>query len=204
MRFALRHWTALLIVLVIAAWGVFYLPHTPSYAIFELKQKIDARNGEAAANYVDFQKVVRNAGYEMVQGDSKDSSPDPSNLLGQLLAKSAVDLFSGPMAGMLRQWAVEQVNNGAKQVQMPPAAVAGAIALLHRDDDTAYTRWTDKKGRLWEVRMAREDGQWKIVEVKNIRELLDKLKRHEEKELNRPPSWGAPPSSPEPPPMPGA
>lgn len=203
MGFALRHWTALLIVLVIAGWAIFYLPHTPSYAIFELKQKIDAHNGEGAANYVDFQQVVRNAGYEMVQGNGNDSNPDPSNLLGQLLAKSAVDLFSGPMAGMLRQWAVEQVNDGAKQVQMPPAAVAGAIVLLHHDDDTAYTRWTDKKGRLWEVRMAREDGQWKIVEVKNIRELLDKLKRHEEKEFNSPPSYSAPPPPPAPP-MPGA
>ena len=50
-----------------------------------------------------------------------------------------------------------------------------------------WTQWTDKKGQLWEVRMAREDSGWKIVEVKNVRELLEKLKRHEEKELNQPP-----------------
>ncbi len=192
MGFVLRHWTALLIILVIAGWGIFYLPYTPSYAIFQLKQKIDAHDGDAAANYVDFQQVVRNAGYEIVQGDNGGGSPDPSNLLGQLLGKGAVDLFSGPMAALLRQWAIDQVNNGAKQVQMPSAAVAGAIVLLHRDNNSAYTRWTDKKGRLWEVRMARENGQWKVVEVKNIRELLNKLQRHEEKEFNNPPSYGAP------------
>jgi hypothetical protein len=204
MGFVLRHWTALLIILVIAGWGIFYLPYTPSYAIFQLKQKIDAHDGDAAANYVDFQQVVRNAGYEMVQGDNGGSGPNTSNLLGQLLGKSAVDLFSGPMAGLLRQWAIDQVNNGAKQVQMPPAAVAGAIALLHRDNNIAYTRWTDKKGRLWEVRMARENGVWKIVEVKNIRALLNKLQQHEEKEFNNPPSYGAPAPPPEPPPVPGA
>jgi hypothetical protein len=69
---------------------------------------------------------------------------------------------------------------------MPPAAVAGAIVLMHRNGDSAYTRWTDHKGQVWEVRMAREDGAWKIVEVKNVKQLLEKLQRHEEKELNNP------------------
>ncbi|MGH7879122.1 MAG: hypothetical protein ACREQD_06450 [Candidatus Binataceae bacterium] len=71
---------------------------------------------------------------------------------------------------------------------MPAAGVAAAILLLHRDGDTAYTRWTDHKGQVWEVRMAREDGRWKIVEVKNVRALLEKLRRHEQKEFNTPSS----------------
>lgn len=201
MPFIRRHWTAILIIVVLAGWAIFYLPSTPSFAIFQLKQKIDARDGQAAANYIDFQQVVRNAGYEMVQGGANN---DPSNLLGQLLGKSAVDLFSGPMAALLRSWAIDQVNNGAKQVQMPVAAVAGAIVLLHHDDDSAYTRWTDKKGQVWEVRLARENGAWKIVAVKNIRELLQKLQHHEEKEFNNPPSYGAPPPEPPPPSGPSA
>src|SRR6185312_13098302 len=116
MPFIRRHWTAILIIVVLGGWAIFYLPHTPSFAIFQLKQKIDARDGQAAANYVDFQLVVRNAAYEMVQGDSSGANNDPSNLFGQLLGKSAVDLFSGPMAALLRSWAIDQVNNGAKQV----------------------------------------------------------------------------------------
>jgi len=190
MSFVSRHWTALLIVLVLGGWALFYLPDTPSYAIFQLKQCVDARNGDAAANFVDFQKVVQAAGTEMIQGDNSGSdNPNNgpgSNLLGQLLGKGMIDLFSGPMAALLQQWAVQQVNDGVQQVQMPPAAVAGAIALLHRDGDAAYTRWTDHKGQVWEVRLAREDGHWKIVEVKNVRALLEKLRRHEEKEFNQP------------------
>jgi hypothetical protein len=190
-RFMLRHWTAVLIVVVAGGWAIFYFPDTPSYAIFRLKQNIDARNGNGAAGYVDFQQVVRAAGYEMVQGDSSgaggpDSGGGSPNLLGQLLGKGAVDLFSGPMAAMLQSWAVQQVNDGAPQLQMPPAAVAGALILLRHHGDSAWTQWTDKKGQLWEVRMAYEDGGWKIVEVKNVRQLLEKLKRHEEKELNQP------------------
>jgi hypothetical protein len=186
-RFAIRHWTTILILVVIGIWAIFYLPTTPSYAIFELKQAVDAHNGNAAASYVDFQKVVRNAGYEMVQNqDDGSGNGDASNLIGQLVGKGAVDLFSGPMAALVQQWAVQKVDDGAKEVQMPGAAVFGAILLLRHDRDGSYTQWTDKKGQVWEVRMEREEGGWKIVQVKNVKQLLEKLQRHEEKQFGGP------------------
>jgi hypothetical protein len=192
MGVVVRHWTAILIVLLAAGWAIFYLPDTPSFTIFRLKQAIDNRDGDTAATYVDFQKVVRNAGYEWLQngngGSGSGGGGDSGNPISQLFGKGAVDLFSGPMASLLKRWAVDQVDNGVKQVQMPPAAVVGAIVMLHRNDDTAYTRWQDKKGQVWEVAMAREDGSWKIVEVKNVKQLLDKL---------RPPESDSPDSSPE-------
>jgi hypothetical protein len=197
-RFALRHWTSILIIVALAAWAVFYLPDTPSFAVFQLKQSIDARDGSGAARYVDFQSVVRNAGYEMV--DERNSSG--GNILGQLLGKGAVDLLSGPMAGLLQSWATQQVNNGAKNIQMPPVAVVGALVTLHRSGDAAFTRWQDHKGQVWEVRMARENGQWKIVEVKNVKQLLDKLQRQQEKELGGPPTSPDVPPAPEAPPTP--
>jgi hypothetical protein len=198
--FALRHWTSILIAIALAVWAVFYLPDTPSYAIFELKQSIDARDGAGAARYVDFQKVVRNAGYEMVDDPNSSSS---GSLLGQLIGKGAVDLLSGPMAAMLQTWATQQVDNGAKQLQMPAIAVVGAVVMLHRSGDAAFTRWQDHKGQVWEVRMARENGQWQVVEVKNVKQLLDKLRRQQEKQFNSAP---AVPSSPEavPPPSDGS
>lgn len=187
MRFALRHWTAILIIVLIAGWAIFYLPATPSYAIFELKQAVDARNGSAAASYVDFNKVVKNAGYEMVQNQNSGSGgTDASNIIAQLVGKGAVDLFSGPMAALLQQWAVQQVNDGAQQVQMPAAAVAGAALLLHRNDGAAYTQWTDHKGQVWEVRMEREADGWKIVQVKNVAQLLEKLKRQHQNQFANP------------------
>jgi hypothetical protein len=103
------------------------------------------------------------------------------------------------MAAQLRQWSVQQVNDGAHQVQMPGIAVAGAIILLHKDGSVAYTRWTDKKGQIWEVRLTREENGWKVTEVKNIRRLLEKLQRHEEKRFNPPPDLSPPPAA-EPPP----
>jgi len=193
-RFALRHWTSILIVVALAVWAIFYLPDTPSFAIFQLKQSIDARDGAGAARYVDFQKVVRNAGYEMVDDPNSSSA---NSFLGQLLGKGAVDLLSGPMAAMLQSWAIQQVNNGAKNLQMPAIAVVGAVVMMHRSDDVAFTRWQDHKGQVWEVRMARENGQWQVVEVKNVKQLLDKLRRQQEKSFNNPPA--APPESASPP-----
>jgi hypothetical protein len=189
MRFVLRHWTAILIIVLIVGWVVFYLPGTPSYAILQLKQAVDARNGGVAASYVDFKRVVQNAGYELVQNhNANTSSSDASNLIAQLVGKGAVDMFAGAMAGLLQQWAVQQVNDGAHEVQMPAAAVAGATLLLHRDDGAAYTRWTDHNGQVWEVRMEHEPDGWKIVQVKNVAQLLEKLKRQQQGQLTSPAS----------------
>ena len=69
----------------------------------------------------------------------------------------------------------------------PDAAVAGAVILLHRNGDTAYTNFKDNKGQEWEVHLARgDDGQWRVVEIKNIEQLLEKLQREEQKNLNAP------------------
>jgi hypothetical protein len=187
MRFALRHWTAILIIVIVAGWAIFYLPATPSYAIFELKRAVDARNGIGAASYVDFKKVVQNAGYEVVQNQNSGSGgTDAPNIIAQLVGKGAVDLFSGPMAVLVQQWAVQQVSDGARQIQMPAAAVAGATLLLHRNDNWAYTQWTDHNGQVWEVRMEREPDGWKIVQVKNVAQLLQKLKPPQEKQFASP------------------
>jgi len=186
MRFAIRHWTGILITLVLLWWTLIYLPASPSFAVFQLKRAIDARDGEAAARYVNFESVVKHAGYEMVQ----EKANDP---LSQMVGKGAIDLFSKPLAQATRAYAVKDVNDGADDVQMPPAAVVGAMFLMHRDDGTAYTHFVDNKKREWEVRMARDEfGVWQVTEVKNIQQLLEKVQRDAEKHLNE----ETPPPSP--------
>ena len=173
-RFVLRHWTGLLIVVLAFVWGVFYLPQTPTFAILQLKMAIDARDGDRAAQFIDFQSVVRKAANEVVE---KKGADDP---FGTLIAKGAVQLFSAPAAGMAEAWAKRKVEDGAREVQMPGGAVAGALVLLHRNGDTAYTRFRDPKGRLWDIEMARKpDGQWQVVEIKNIQQLIDELEKRE-------------------------
>jgi hypothetical protein len=179
MRFAVRHWTGILITIVLLWWTLIYIPASPSFAVFQLKRAIDARDGEAAARYVNFESVVKNAGYEMVAQKAHDP-------LSQMVGKGAIDLFSKPLAQAARAYAVKDVNDGANDVQMPPIAVAGAMVLMHRDGATAYTRFVDKKQQQWEIRMGRDEyGVWQVTEVKNIQQLLDQIQRKEEKNFDQ-------------------
>jgi hypothetical protein len=172
-RFALRHWTAIAIILIVAGWGVFYLPGTPSWMILNLKRAIDSRQGAVAASYIDFPAVVRAAGYQVVRQKTGDN-----NVFGELIGRSAVDMLSTPMASVAQSWAQHEVDRGASNVQIPGWAVLIAIGRLKRDGDLATTKFTDGKGRQWIVRMARgSDGRWWIVEVSDIQQLLTQLKK---------------------------
>lgn len=171
-RFVLRHFTAVLIVAAVAGWAVFYLPQTPSWAVLRMKQAIDARDGDGASRFVDFESVVKHAGYEMVR---KQGASDP---LSAMIGNAAIDLLAKPMAQITRAWAVKKVDDGAREVQMPGAAVAASLVLLHRNGDTAFTDFKDDKGQEWEIHLARgEDGAWRVTEIKNIEQLLQKLQR---------------------------
>jgi hypothetical protein len=174
-RFLLRHWTAVLLLVLVAGWAVFYLPGTPSFAGLQMKLAIDARDGDRAARFVDFQSVVSKAGMQMVQNQAGSGDP-----LADFISKGAVQLFSAPAARLVESWAKQKVDDGAKEVQMPAAAVAGAMVLLHNNGSTAYTQFRDRKGQDWDIRMARNpDGQWQVVEVKNIQQLLDQLEKRQ-------------------------
>lgn len=176
-------------IVVIAGWALLYLPNTPSWAIYQLKRAIDARDGATAATYVDFPSVVKHAGYEMVQDKA-----GPDNLLGQIVGKGAVDMFSKPLAAMVETWAQRQVEDGARNVQMPGLAVVGAIAILHRNGDTAYTRFTDPHGRVWDIRLARDadSDRWQIVEIRDIGQLIQQLQGENASNPAPPPEPPAP------------
>jgi hypothetical protein len=174
MRFIFRHFTAILIVAAIAGWAVFYLPNSPTWAVLRLKQSIDARDGNEAAKYVDFESVVKNAGKEMVK---KQGGTDP---LSAMLGNAAIEMLSKPMAQVAQAWAVKKVDDGAHEVQMPNAAVAGAVVVLHRNGDTAATDFTDNKGQRWRIHLARgDDGYWRVTEIEDVEQLLQKLQRNQ-------------------------
>ena len=174
MRFLLRHFTAFLILVAVAGWALFYLPGTPSWAVLRLKQNIDARDGDEAAKYVDFESVVKKAGQEMVQ---KQGGTDP---LSAMLGNAAIEMLSKPMAQVAKSWAIQKVDNGAREVQMPGVAVLGSLVLLHRNGDTAATDFTDNKGQRWRIHLARgDDGYWRVTEVEDVEQFLQKLQRNQ-------------------------
>jgi hypothetical protein len=104
----------------------------------------------------------------------------------------AMELLSGPVAAAIQQWATQQVNDGAKQVQMPAAAVAGAIVTLHHSGDSAWTDFRDNKGREWNIRFQRENGRWRVVQVKDIQQLLQRFQQERGMGIAPPPSAAVP------------
>ena len=83
------------------------------------------------------------------------------------------------MAQVAQAWAVKKVDDGAHEVQMPGAAVAGAVIVLHRNGDTAATDFTDNKGQRWRIHLARgDDGYWRVTEIEDVQQLLQKLQRN--------------------------
>ncbi|MGH7778258.1 MAG: DUF2939 domain-containing protein [Candidatus Binataceae bacterium] len=176
-RYALRHFTAILILIALGWWLIFYIPNSPTWSVLRMKQAIDARDGDAAAKYVDFQSVIIAAGHEMIQEQAG------SNPLGALVGQAAVAVLSKPAAELLESQAKQKVEDGDKDVQMPAVAVLGSIVLMHRNGDSAFTRFTDRKGRSWEIHFKRESGVWMVSSVKNMREILDRLEKHAQQQL---------------------
>lgn len=169
---ARRYWTALAVGALILGWTVFYLPGSPSFAVLELKYAIDSRDGPGAARFVDFNSVAKEAGYEMLENRGA------GDVVNRLVGRGAVELLSGPLAEAARGWAEQKVEEGAKEVQMPAVAVLGALLTLRRDGDNAGTTFHDRRGRVWDITLARsKSGGWQIVKVKNIRQLLEELDR---------------------------
>jgi len=177
-RFIIRHVTSILVAVVVAWWAIFYLPASPTWALVWLRNAVQNRDGDAAAQYIDFQSVVQHAAREMMQQDASN------NPLGAFVGQAAVQLLSGPLSQMAASIAKRKVNEGDPNLQIPIGVVAGSLLLLHRSGDTAWTKFTDRKGQNWEIHLTREEGRWQITEVKNARQLLEKLQKHEEKELN--------------------
>src|ERR1700722_2516737 len=174
MRFILRHFTAILLLAAVAGWAIFYLPYTPTWAVLKVKQAIDAREGDEAAKYVDFESVVKKAGQEMVR---KQGGTDP---LSAMLGNAAIELLSKPMAQVAKNWAIQKVDDGAPEVQMPGSAVLASLVLLHRNGDVASTDFTDNKGRRWRIHLARDpDGYWRVTEIEDVADLLQKLQRNQ-------------------------
>ncbi|MGO9607369.1 MAG: DUF2939 domain-containing protein [Candidatus Binataceae bacterium] len=175
-RFIVRHFTAILVALIVGWWAIFYLPDSPTWAVLWLRNAVQNRDGEAAVRYIDFQSVIQHAAKEMTANSS-----DP---LGAFVGQAAVQLLSRPMATMAEGIAKQKVDEGDPNLQIPAAGVAGAVLLLHRSGDSAWTKFDDRKGQTWEIHLTREDGRWQITEVKNARQLLEKLEQHEAKQLN--------------------
>jgi len=173
MKFLIRHWTILLISAAVLIWAGFFLPNTPTFAVIELTQAIRNRNADQAAQFVDFDSVVKHAGYQIAEKQKSLSDP-----LSQLLTRGAVEIFYKPVAQLVESIARQKVANGDKEVQIPFAASLGAMVFLHRDGNTAVTSFRDRKDHEWKIHMARNPaGRWQVIEVDGLDRVIERLQQ---------------------------
>lgn len=163
---------AAVMVLLVVSWALLYIPRTPSFALVRLKLAVDARQGESAARFVGFRRLVRNAGYQLVRERARSG-----DVVTGLIGKGAVDMLVAPLAEAVRGWAVAEVNRGSKRLRIAGPALVGAIFFLHRDGSRAETSFRDARGHTWRIRLERRpaDGQWQVVEVDDIAPLIGQL-----------------------------
>jgi len=140
-----------------------------------MKQAIDARDGDEAAKYVDFESVVRNAGREMVAEAGWYRSVELD-----ARANAAIDLLTKPMAQVAKSAAIQKVDDGAREVQMPAlrsrARLYCCIETATLRPPTSPTTRASAGEYTWR---AGGDGYWRVTEIEDIEQLLQKLQHNQ-------------------------
>ena len=171
---ALRHWTAILIAVAIAAWAVFYVPQTPSWMILRLKQAIDARDGAGAARYVDFQSVVQQCRVGNGGGPErlKRGYQQLSGCIGREGCRLSCFLVQWPRCSSRGQFS-KSITARNKYRFLPQRRPRRSCYSIETATPPIRAGLTTRV-KFGKCRLAREEGGWKIVEVKNVEAIARK------------------------------
>ncbi len=171
-RWAFRHprsTAGAFAALLIGWWFLLYLPASPSWAMWNFYDAVKARNGDAAASFIDFQSVTKNM---MDKGfKSAAAKPAPEQNPGERIMKEAVargigSLLTAPLAESIKADFERRVSQGDPRVQVTRWELLGAMIRLDRHGDKAETSGTDDKGRKYKITFSSEPGgRWRVVEV---------------------------------------
>ncbi len=166
-----------LVVLAVglAGWWLFYLPSTPTWALYTLYVDVKEHDGVAAKELIDFEGVTKSIIAASEQNEAAGKAP--SEELGEeLLGRGLATLMVGPIAEALKsrfqQW-VDTRDESKYPVGIGPAVQA--IFRLRRQGSSAFTHLTDDDGKRIDITLTRgSDGYWKItgVDGPSVREAL--------------------------------
>jgi len=163
--------------LALAGWWWFYLPTTPSWAVYSLYQDVKNHDGAAAQELIDFQSVTK--GFIDTAVTEHESGKTTGEEEGQaefeeIFARGIASLVVGPMSDALKSRFAQWVDNrDDTKYPISVGPVLEAILRLHRQGSTAFTQVTNDKGERLQMTLTRENGaDWRITSVdsKSIRE----------------------------------
>ena len=176
---------ALVIFPLIIAVSAYAWTQTPSYSVYRIQQSLKTRDYPTFTQYVDVDSVVGHALEEL--GHNKADTPQkklpPSqNPLADLVRKGLQSLARNvqEIAKAGAEFAVQQAftNQDQELPQIPSAAIVGALVGGETREDVRYFPVPLQHCEELEIGLRyTSDGIWRVVQVTNIRALLEEIQR---------------------------
>jgi hypothetical protein len=168
-----------LVAISLMGWWAFYLPATPSWAVYSLYRDVRNHDGGAAEQLIDFESVTKglvNTAITEHETGSAARDEEGAGAFGEIFARGIASLMVAPMSDAFKsrfeQW-VDSRDDAKYPMNVGP--VLEAILQLRRQGSTAFSQITDTKGETLHITLNRESGgDWKITAVdgKSIREAM--------------------------------
>jgi Protein of unknown function (DUF2939) len=167
-------------VAVIAVWFAFYLPTTPSWVLYSIYGDVEAHDGAAASQLVDFESVTKNfidvAMTEREEAKPESGDDEGDRAFAEVFGRGIASLMIGPISETFKSRFENWVNN--REDRKDPISVApvlAAILRIHRQGSSAFTHVTNENGDTIDITLTRQrDGDWNVTKVdgKALRESM--------------------------------
>lgn len=173
----------IVIFVLILAGGAYAWTQTPSYSVYRIQQSLKTRDYSTFIQYVDVDSVVGHALEELGhdKADPPPQKPAPSQSpLADLVRKGLQSLARNvqDIAKAGAEFAVQQafVNQDQELPQIPNVAVVGALVGGEAREGIRYFPVPLRNGEELEIGLRyTADGIWRVVQVTNVRSLLDEI-----------------------------
>jgi len=175
-------------VVVFGWWLLFYLPDSPSYALYRFETKIEAHDGDGAARFVDFESVTRALMNSAVEARRESESEQPpggggARLFGEAIARGIISLMVKPVSKVAEARFKRAVERGKWDSPGIRGVLVRAVFKLRRDGDQAATEVTSPEGKTLRIRLTRDEvGHWRISSVQGLEaEIVQELRERRHK-----------------------
>lgn len=173
------------LVLVFVVGLLYAWTFTPSYALYRIRQALEAHDYVTFSRHVDVDSVLDHALDEFAEGAQERATEQaPQGPLAKALRKGFLKRLAREAREITKAGlaiAVEQaITDPDRQLpEIPAFAVVGALWQGHREGDFVSFPVKVKKGGQVEVKMRQTTaGTWRVVEVANLSALFPALRSH--------------------------
>ena len=168
-------------IMALVIWAIWYLPGTPSYAVYRFHEAVSERDGPAAAAFIDFEKSIKSLVSQYT--DAAGEKSDEQSAFSSMVAQGILGAMSPSISAHVKvefEKAVEDPKSKVATVgEIGPVQLAGILFGLRRDGNMAYLKFNDRDGKMIEVTLTKEEDRWMATAISgssvrdSIRESLE-------------------------------